>query len=484
MTTPSSTSAPPPPSTSAAPPPSAAAEPPTDPFHLVPGEVVEIDEVDEKSVAGAIYYITFKAKRAGQELEGVLAEELSNFMAEVFDGVCGKNVRSVWKLDRMTGVIKEGIQEMMKEAAQFSGAAAIDDSASPFDDPSSKYSGKYVLDESVRNMSGEESMKSIGGKTYKPREPLVPNEVIGGILKRRDFKTDPSLYQTLKACATLAIERYNESQLEPECTYQVVEIDEVDEKGVAGAIYYITFKAKRAGQELETVPDEELSTFMAEVFNGIGGKKVHSVWKLDVKTVLATSSPICSYVADQSKWRVNAPSLGMVKYPIMASNFRWPTIPQKVVMMTQLNEENNSIRDNGILPALLNRGDSSAYWDIYDVDPNTPNNGLSHHVELVTGARSDNGVEFLEIQNSHEHTNNIYSVDANTLDNGLSHHAVLVTGAGNDNRVELLEIQDFPGTSWGMQGFGRMKRHMFTSFVWCDYKGPCLDLTGLAFCSW
>ncbi|KAL6550496.1 hypothetical protein OROMI_020984 [Orobanche minor] len=354
-------------------------------------------------------------------------------MAEVFDGVCGKNVRSVWKLDRMTGVIKEGIQEMMKEAAQFSGAAAIDDSASPFDDPSSKYSGKYVLDESVRNMSGEESMKSIGGKTYKPREPLVPDEVIGGILKRRDFKTDPSLYQTLKACATLAIERYNESQLEPECTYQVVEIDEVDEKGVAGAIYYITFKAKRAGQELETVPDEELSTFMADVFNGIGGKKVHSVWKLDVKTVIATSSPICSYVADQSKWRVNAPSLGKVKYPIMASNFRWPTIPQKVVMMTQLNEENNSIRDNGILPALLNRGDSSAcfpisiaeaihanivrgssnrplmysaqfiiwLYDIYDVDPNTSNNGLSHHVELVSGARSDNGVEFLEIQNSH-----------------------------------------------------------------------------------
>ncbi|KAL6550489.1 hypothetical protein OROMI_020977 [Orobanche minor] len=252
---------------------------------------------------------------------------------------------------------------MMKEAAQFSGAAAIDDSASPSDDPSSKYSGKYVLDESVRNMSGEESMKSIGSKTYKPREPLVPDEVIGGILKHRDFKTDPRLYQTLKACATLAIERYNESQLEPECTYQVVEIDEVDEKGVAGAIYYITFKAKRAGQELETVPDEELSTFMAEVFNGIGGKKVHSVWKLDVKTG-ATSSPICSYVADQSKWRVNAPSLGKVKYPIMASNFRWPTIPQKVVMMTQLNEENNSIRDNGILPALLNRGDSSACFPI------------------------------------------------------------------------------------------------------------------------
>ncbi|KAL6550498.1 hypothetical protein OROMI_020986 [Orobanche minor] len=294
-------------------------------------------------------------------------------MAEVFDGVCGKNVRSVWKLDRMTGVIKEGIQEMMKEAAQFSGAAAIDDSASPFDDPSSKYSGKYVLDESVRNMSGEESMKSIGGKTYKPREPLVPDEVIGGILKRRDFKTDPSLYQTLKACATLAIERYNESQLEPECTYQVVEIDEVDEKGVAGAIYYITFKAKRAGQELETVPDEELSTFMAEVFNGIGGKKVHSVWKLDVKTV--------------------ATSKGKVKYPIMIHADT--IIPLLHILQLQL-----------LMRYIMLLG-------YLRCDPNTPNNGLSHHVELVTRARSDNGVEFLEIQNSH-------------------------------------------GTSWGVQGFDRV----------------------------
>ncbi|KAL6507225.1 hypothetical protein OROGR_023420 [Orobanche gracilis] len=162
-----------------------------------------------------------------------------------------------------------------------------------FHHPSYKYAGEYVPNESVRNMSVDEFMKSIGGKTYKLGDTLVPGVVVGGIMKRPNFKRDPSLYQAVKACATLAIDHYNESQLEPESKYQVVEIDEVDEISVAGSIFYITFKAKRAGQELESIPaeKEELSTFKAEVFNGIDDKDVRSVWKLDGKT----SNP-CFYV--------------------------------------------------------------------------------------------------------------------------------------------------------------------------------------------
>ncbi|KAL6548742.1 hypothetical protein OROGR_008508 [Orobanche gracilis] len=110
-------------------------------------------------------------------------------------------------------------------------------------------------------MNVEEFMKSIGGKTYKLGETLVPGVVVGCIMKRPNFKWDPSLYKVVKACATLAIEHYNEPQL--------VSIKQ----------------AKRAGQELESIPAEELGTFKAEVFNGINDKNVRSVWKLDEKTV-------------------------------------------------------------------------------------------------------------------------------------------------------------------------------------------------------
>ncbi|KAL6548734.1 hypothetical protein OROGR_008500 [Orobanche gracilis] len=64
-------------------------------------------------------------------------------------------------------------------------------------------------------MSVEEFMKSIGGKTYKLGETLVPGVVVGCIMKRPNFKWDPSLYKVVKARATLAIEHYNEPQLEP-----------------------------------------------------------------------------------------------------------------------------------------------------------------------------------------------------------------------------------------------------------------------------
>ncbi|KAL6548743.1 hypothetical protein OROGR_008509 [Orobanche gracilis] len=154
-----------------------------------------------------------------------------------------------------------------------------------FHHPSYKYAGEYVPNEFVRNMSVEEFMKSIVGKTYKLGGTLVPGVVVGGIMKRPNFKRDLSLYQAVKACATPAIEHYNESQLEPESKYQVVEIDEVNVISVAGSIFYITFKAKRAGQELESIQAEmELSTFKAEVFNGIDDTNVRSVWKLDGKT--------------------------------------------------------------------------------------------------------------------------------------------------------------------------------------------------------